>query len=260
MINSKRQERIQKIMRVIEDQGNASTIFLAKSLNVSESSIRRDIGYLVSSGKFGNVKRVYGGVVLDNDSEGHELMFELKLALNRELKTAIAKRASEFIADGDHIMIDSGTTCLCLAERLFEKEGLCVITLDIKIAEELGKHSNIESNIIGGVVRPGYYTVGGIRALDNLERFSASKVFMSVDAIDIEHGITNSSEFEVGVKQRLIQMAKHVYILADSTKIGTHTLYRVAPFTSVHTIITDRHLDEDKAQAIRSKNIELILV
>jgi len=60
MINSKRQERIQKIMRVIEDQGNASTIFLAKSLNVSESSIRRDIGYLVSSGKYNHLFDGYG--------------------------------------------------------------------------------------------------------------------------------------------------------------------------------------------------------
>jgi DeoR/GlpR family transcriptional regulator of sugar metabolism len=88
---------------------------------------------------------------------------------------------------------------------------------------------------VGGIVRPGYYTVGGIRALENLESFSASKVFMSVDAIDIEHGITNASEFEVGVKQKLIQMAKHVYLLTDYTKIDTHNLYRVAPITSVQT-------------------------
>ena len=134
-----------------------------------------------------------------------------------------------------------------------------MITLDIRVAEELGKHSNIESNIIGGVVRPGYYTVGGIRALENLDSFSASKVFMSVDGIDIEHGITNASEFEVGVKRRIIQMASHVYVLADHEKIGTHALYRVAPISSVQTIITDQQIAPDKAAAIREMNIELIL-
>jgi len=259
MINTKRHDRIEEIMRIAHEQGNASTIFLAKSLGVSESSIRRDINYIVSSEKFRNVKRVYGGMVLEDETEGHELMFELKLALNHELKTKIAREASRFIDDGDHIVIDSGTTCLCLAEHLHDKGKLRVITLDIRVAEELGKHSNIESNIIGGVVRPGYYTVGGIRALENLDSFSASKVFMSVDGIDIEHGITNASEFEVGVKRRIIQMASHVYVLADHEKIGTHALYRVAPLSSVQTIITDKQIAPDKAAAIRELNIELIL-
>jgi DeoR/GlpR family transcriptional regulator of sugar metabolism len=257
----KRVERIKKIMQVIEEEGNASTVFLAKSFNVSESSIRRDINFMVATGKYGHLKRVYGGVLVeDNASDGHEYMFELKLALHHDLKTAIAKEASRFIENGDHIIIDSGTTCLCLAENIQTKEGLCVMTLDVKIAEELGKHSNIESNIIGGIVRPGFYTVGGIRALENLESFSASKVFMSVDAIDIEHGITNASEFEVGVKRKLIQMAKHVYVLTDYTKIDTHNLYRVAPITSVQTIITNKQLQPHLAQSITEKGIELIMV
>lgn len=259
MLNAKRQERIQEIMRIVGEQGNASTIYLAKSLDVSESSIRRDINFIVSSEKFRNARRVYGGIVLEDDSEGHELMFELKLALNHDLKASIAAAAAGFIEDGDHIIIDSGTTCLCLAGRLHDKGQLQVITLDIKIAEELGKHSNIESNIIGGVVRPGYYTVGGIRALENLDSFSAGKVFMSVDAIDIEHGIANATEFEVGVKRRLLQMASHVYVLADHEKIARHALYRVAPISSVHTIITDSQLEPEKAAAIRALNIELVL-
>ena len=155
MLNAKRQGRIEQIMRIAGEQGNASTIYLAKSLGVSESSIRRDINYIVSSERFRNVKRVYGGMLLEEDAAGRELMFELKLALNHELKASIAAAAARFIEDGDHIIIDSGTTCLCLAERLHDKGQLQVITLDIKIAEELGKHSNIESNIIGGVVMVG---------------------------------------------------------------------------------------------------------
>ena len=260
MINTKRSERIKNILLLLDKQGNASTIFLAKSLNISESSIRRDINYMVSTGKYRNLKRVYGGVLIEGRSEDHEYMFELKLAFNRELKNSIAKEAARLIENGDNIIIDSGTTCLCLAENIHDKDGLGIITLDIKIAEELGKHSKIESNIIGGVVRPGYYTVGGIRALHNLESFSPSKVFMSVDAFDIEYGITNASEFEVGVKQKLLQMDAHIYILADFTKINTHTLYRVAPSSSVNTIITNKQLDMHLAEQIRQKGIELIFV
>lgn len=260
MISTKRNERIKKIIKILDDQGNASTIFLAKSFDVSESSIRRDINHMISSGKYGNLKRVYGGVIVEDNSEGHEYMFELKLSLNKEYKKAIAREASRFINKGDHIIIDSGTTCLYLAEMLYDKENVYVITLDIKIAEELGKHSNIESNIIGGVIRPGYYTVGGIRALENLDIFTPNKVFMSVDAIDIEHGITNASEFEVGVKRKLLQMSDQVFIIADYTKLNTNNLYRVASISAVKKIITNKELDYSIAEHIRKIGIELILV
>lgn len=253
-------ERIREITRIVESEGNASTTFLAKTLDVSEASIRRDINYLCSE-KHINIKRVHGGVVLqDRKVEGLEYMFEVKLALNRNLKIRIAREASKYIENGDHIIIDSGTTCYYLAQRLHDKKGLCVMTLDIQVAQELGKYGNIESNIIGGLIRPGYYTVGGIRALENLDQFSASKVFISLDAIDVEHGITNASEFEVGVKQKLIKMGKQIFFMADYTKFNTHTLYRIADISAVGTIITNNELDEQYADLIRSKGVKVVTV
>jgi len=256
----KRLDRITRIMELLEEQGNASSVYLSKVLDISESSVRRDINYMVTLPKYKDVKRFHGGVVLDRGMVGLEYMFELKLDLNRGLKQAVARKASNLIGDGDSIIIDSGTTCLYLAQYLHDRKKLRVVTTDIKVAEELGKHGDIESNIIGGIIRPGYYTVGGIVALDNLGRFSAEKVFMSVDAIGVEHGITNASEFEVGIKQRLIQMGIHVYILADSTKFNTHTLYKVAGITEVDTIIANRSLDESLANRIRDCGVELLLV
>ncbi len=256
----KRLERIARIMELLEEQGNASTVYLSKALDISESSVRRDINCMVTLPKYSDVSRVHGGVVLDRGMVGLEYMFELKLDLNRGFKQAVAREASKLIHDGESIIIDSGTTCLYLAQYLHERKGLRVVTTDVKIAEELGKYGDIESNIIGGIIRPGYYTVGGIVALDNLNRFSADKVFMSVDAIDTDHGITNASEFEVGIKQRLIQMGKHVYILADRTKFDTHTLYKVAGITEVGTIVTNRELDESLADRIRECGVELLLV
>jgi DeoR/GlpR family transcriptional regulator of sugar metabolism len=247
-------------MDLLKEKGNVSTVFLAKTFNVSESSIRRDINYMTSLRRYQNIKRVHGGIILDLSEDGLEYMFEVKLGLNHNLKQTIAKKACEFIEEGDDIIIDSGTTCLCLAQCLNSKEGIRVIALDLKIAEELGKYGNIESTIVGGLIRPGYYTVGGNMALENLSQFRADKVFMSVDAIDIEHGITNASEFEVGVKKRIIQSARQVYILADHTKFYKHTLYKIADITVAHTIITNNHLDESYAERIREKEIELVLV
>ena len=256
----KRFERFDKIMELLEEQGNASTDFLSKALGISESSVRRSINHMVRLPKYHDVTRVHGGVVLDRRIAGLEYMFELKLNLHRGLKASVAREAGRFIYDGDNIIIDSGTTCLYLAQCLHEKNNLRVVTTDIKIAAELGKHGDIETNIIGGLIRPGYYTVGGFVALENLDRFNAEKVFMSVDALDVELGITNASEFEVGIKQRLIQMGKYVYVLADRTKFDSHTLYKVADITEVDTIITNKDLSEPAAEKIRAMGVELLLV
>ena len=256
----KRLDRIVRIMELLEGKGNASTAYLSKSLGISESSVRRDINHMVTLPKYPDVKRVHGGVVLERSLEGLEYMFELKLDRNRRFKQSVAAEAGKLIHDGDSIIIDSGTTCLYLAQLLHERNNLKVVTTDVKIAEELGKNGNIESNIIGGVVRPGYYTLGGIVALENLDRFIGGVVFMSVDAIDSEYGITNASEFEVGVKQRLIRMGKQVYVLADYTKFDTHSLYKVADIAEVDMIISNESLSESTAEQIRDRGVELVLV
>jgi DeoR/GlpR family transcriptional regulator of sugar metabolism len=186
-------------------------------------------------------------------------MFELKLELHRDLKEAVARAASQFVEDGDSIILDSGTTCLYLARRLLAKKRLRILTTDIKIAAELARNGDIETNILGGVVRPGFYTVGGVSALENLNRFAADKVFLSVDAIDMELGITNASEFEVGIKQRLLQRGKRIYILADVTKFNTHTLHRVGDFVRINTVITNHDLDPRFVQYLRDQGIEVVL-
>jgi DeoR/GlpR family transcriptional regulator of sugar metabolism len=215
---------------------------------------------MISLDEFKNIERVHGGLVLNRYRNDLEYMFELKLDLNKNLKQAVARAATSFIDDKDNIIIDSGTTCLYFAQALHNKKGLRVITTDVRIAEELAKYSDIESNIIGGIVRPGYYTVGGINALENLDRFSVEKVFMSVDAIDIDHGITNTTEFEVGVKRKIINSAKQVYVLTDHTKFGKHMLYRVSGLLEITTLITNKDLDPGTCNKFREVGVDLLLV
>lgn len=254
-----RLDRIQRIMDLLEERGNVSTAFLAGTFNVSESSVRRDINHMTTLRICKNVQRVHGGIILDRAAKRGEYMFELKLELQRELKVSIARKAIEFVHDGDSIIIDSGSTCLYFAQLLHNKRMLKVITTDVMIAQELGKHDNIESSIIGGIIRPGYYTLGGTAAVENIDRFRADKVFLSADAVDLDHGITNASDFEVGVKRRILQAGNKVYVVADHTKFNKQTLYKVAELSEEYTIITDKELDPVLASTIRDRGIELHL-
>jgi len=254
----KRLDRINRIMELLRERGNATTEFLAVSLGISESSVRRDIAYLARIPQYEGVRRVHGGLVYGKKPV--EYMFELKMSVNRGLKLDLARKAAEYISDGDSITIDSGTTCYLLAQCLHERRGLRVVATDLKVAEALGLNNAIETNIISGVVRPGYYTVGGASAVEAVDRFCTEKVFMSVDSISVRQGITNASEFEVGVKRRLLQRGGRVYLLVDATKFGQNSFHRVADLAQHMVVITNRSLESAIAEDIREAGIELILV
>ncbi len=255
-----RSSRIKKIWDILKEQGNASTKYLANILDVSESTVRRDIDFMTDLDLDDGLQRVHGGVILVKHKLGNEYMFELKQKLNVEQKKAIAKKCLEYIEDGDSIVLDSGTTCLHVARELHNRSGVRVLTVDIKIAEELAKYSTIESTVIGGQIRPGYYTIGGIIALSTLDQFNVEKVIMSVDAIDIDRGITNASEFEVGIKKKIIEIGQKVIIIADHTKFNKLALHKVADLRDIDVIITSRELDSEYADKLRETGAEIVLV
>ncbi len=252
-----KRERFQKIMNILSQKGNASTTYLASLLGVSESTIRRDLNEIAKTNEM--VERVHGGLMLKSDKVGTELMFDLKLDKNIDQKRKIAKKALEFVEDGDSIILDSGSTCFQISKLLYQKKGLRVITADVKIAEELGKFAEVETIIIGGIVRPGYYSIGGELALEVLSKFSVEKAFLGIDAIDIKKGITNASMFEVGIKKDIIRNAKQVIAVCDHTKFGKVALAKVADLKDLDIIITDSGIDESFIEAIENRGIKLIL-
>ena len=252
----KKTERLQRIMSILNQKGNASTTYLSSLLGVSESTIRRDLNEIAKANEL--IERVHGGVVLKSNKVGLELMFDLKLDKNIEEKKKIAKKALEFVEDGDSIILDSGTTCFQIAKLLHHKKGLRVITCDVKVSEELGRFGEIETIIIGGIIRPGYYSIGGDLALEIIDKFHVEKAFLGIDAISVEEGITNASMFEVGIKKKIIENAKVVIGVCDHTKFGKVALAQIASIKDIDFIITDSGLDENLVEEFEEAGVNLI--
>jgi DeoR/GlpR family transcriptional regulator of sugar metabolism len=258
----KQRERLNLIMQILDEKQNASTKYLCKALGISESTVRRDIEFLASIRE--EVEKVHGGVVLSGAGNGAarnpEYMFDLKLNLNNELKKRIAKAVVGLLEDNDSILLDSGTTCLQIATELHRKRKLRIACVDLPIAMELAKHDHIESIIIGGLIRPGYYTIGDSLAIEMLQHFSIEKLVMSADAIDFQIGITNFSVFEVGVKRQILKSTRTAILAADYTKFGTSAFHKVANLAQFSTIVTNTELEQRYVDQIREAGIELLLV
>lgn len=248
-------ERIQRIIEILLSEGNASTEFLANALGVSESTIRRDLVDLTSDNSL-PIKRVRGGVVYSLEKMSFEPMFELKVSKMISEKKEIAKIACDLVENGDTLFLDSGTTIYYFAKLLGSKRGIKVVAVDIKVAEELSKYPNVKTILACGEVRPGYYTIGGTQTINFLEAFRADKAFISTDAWNLE-GIFNSSDFEVEVKRKMIELSKQHYLLADHTKFGKTAFIKVANIDVFNAIITSKPLPKDAIQKLKEIGISV---
>lgn len=250
-------ERIRQIQHLLKEKTKASIKELCRAFEASEATIRRDINQLTTIDPC--VKRLHGGVIWENPSGNLEYKFELKLHVNQHLKRRIASALLECVGDEESILLDSGTTTLCFAELLHKKEGLRVVSLDIKISEELAKYEKIESIVIGGAVRPGFYSIGETFAEEMLGHINVDKAVMSADAVHIEKGVTNYSLFEVGVKRRILETSDYPILAADHTKFGSVSLYKVADLKKFRLIVTTKELEARYVDAIKDLGIPLLL-
>ena len=184
-------------------------------------------------------------------------MFNIKLSRLMEEKKKIAKLAATLVEDGDTVILDSGTTAYYLASELVKKKGLKIITTDIKIAEKLGRYPTVQTIIIGGEVRAGYFSIGGEMANRYLSEFRADKGFLATDGWDL-NGTYNSSMFEVGIKRSIIESSKKTYLITDYTKYGKVALIKVVDIEKFGAIILDEPLSEDILKSLEEKKIKII--
>lgn len=249
-------ERIQRIFEILSTEGNASTKYLAEALSVSEATIRRDLNDLSLEGSM-PIKRVRGGVVYSIEKLGFEPMFDLKVLKMVEAKKKIAKIALNLVEDGDTLFLDSGTTIYYFAKLLGSKKGLKVVTVDVKVAEQLAKHPNVKTVLACGEVRPGYYSLGGTETVMFLSEFRADKAFISTDAWNIE-GTFNSSNFEVEIKRKMIELSKTKYLLADHTKYDKDAFIKVTNISVFKAIITDLPLPTGAVDNLKRMGVSVL--
>lgn len=240
-MNPQRPDRIQQMLHYLWQHRQLSTRQAIELFGYAEATVRRDFEYIAS--RYPGMVRRHGRLDFDDSRADKEYVFDVKRTLQSAAKGEIATLARGMIQDGDCFFLDSGSTCLALANRLTDA-SVKVICTDVKIANQLGCFPQVESYIIGGLIRPGYFTVGESLALEMINAFSVERAFISCDALSLETGITNATMFEVGVKNRIIRRAREVVLMADHTKFDRVEPHAVATLSCIKTIISDSALPD----------------
>ena len=249
-------ERRTKILELLEKNGQVAVIDLSRRFKTSEVTIRNDLKALHDRGL---VRRAHGGAV-KVATVSMDPSLKIKAEIHADEKRRIGAAAAALVRDGDSIILDSGTTTQQIARQIKTRKDLKVITNGLNIAMELFGAKDIQLIFLGGVIRQNSLSAVGHFAEDILAQLSADKLFLAVDACDVEFGLSTPNVEESQVNQAMARIAKETILVADSSKFGKRSLSRIVPLSDIDVIITDRGLAAEMQTELRSHDLKLVLV
>ena len=251
-------ERRQSILNALHLHGRVQVDSLARSLNTSEVTIRKDLSALEQAG---NLIRRYGGAIsASNTAVDHTLTVAspgppLKVSVR---KKEIGRYAAQQVKNHSRILIDFGTTTTAMIPHLNTREGLVVMTNSMRTAQEILSLEPAPTLLMtGGTWDPHSESFQGQVAENVLRSYDFDQLFIGADGIDVERGTTTFNEL-VGLSQVMAESAREVIVLVESEKIGRKIPNLELPWQQVTTLITDSNLALDARQAIEACGVQLI--
>ena len=250
-----KEQRHEMIMEELIKHGSVLVADLVRRLDVSAVTVRKDLTELEKTDK---LYRSHGKAVLVNPYINNRSVNE-KEKLATDQKHAIGREAARLITRNDSICIASGTTVHALARNIVPIHKLTVVSASLPVSNILSAHENIDIIQLGGMLRHSSLSVVGEYAMRILEQCSFSKLYLGVDGIDIEYGITTTDLREANLNQKMMAAAQKTIVLADSSKFGRRGFAKIADIDAVDAIITDAGVSPQVVKRIEELGIELII-
>lgn len=226
------------IVELLGDRPAMRTVDVARNLNVSMATARRDCIALENKGI---IERSWGGIQLVTSVDDH---FGDVMNHHTQAKAAIARKATELIHDGDTIIMDIGTTVHHLS-GLLTGRSITVLTASLPVFETLRTAPDVTVVVLGGVWSERYQCFDGQFVADALTRHQADLAFLGCSGVSANGRVRDTSRSQAYIKQAIIAAASRSYLLVDSEKfpgVGAHS-----PFTleEVSGVITTGPLPPD---------------
>lgn len=234
-------ERYQAILNHMRTSEVARVKELADELNVSEVTIRKDLTFLEGEKL---ITKVHGGAVLTKQEDMTKQSPALP-ADDKSLAAGIESRLAQYlythhIENGDTIFLASGQTCSAVANYVRAEDNISIITNNVDAIPILkGKCKTLI--LIGGEVCYHedhiFTTTNNIN--DYITRYNISKAITSSSSIDMEAGISVSTEASLHVFSAVIQAAKEWFLIVKDDKFDHVSPYKVSDIIGPDYIFTD---------------------
>ena len=241
-------ERHARILDAVRLARVVSTEELARQLDVSAETVRRDLVVLESAGR---LTRVHGGaVIVGADVTGEETAFSERSVERRPAKEAIGRAAAGLVRPGQTIVIDVGTTALEVARALPGTFRGVVATCSLLVAAELAGRTGVELLVSGGRVRAGDLACSNHQAQAFFADLHADLAFLGSGGVDVEDGLSDYHLDEVATRRVMIANTTRSFALADTSKIGRTAPHRVCALADLAGVVAEKALPAAVRKAV----------
>ena len=248
-------ERHQYILSVLKRDGFIRVADVARDLDVTTVTVRKDFKQLE---ELGLLYRTHGSACSVNPHVADRNV-SAKEKLNKQQKQAIGQAAVKLIDADDSIMIASGSTIYAFAEKIGAGQGaLNVVTSSLKVSLILNGLENVNVIQLGGVIHKKSLSVRGL-SLSEFDRFSCSKLFIGVDGLDAEYGVTTSNLEEAELTRQMMSVCSKTIVLADSSKFSHRGFGKICNLDQIQTVVTDSGCSESMIKLMEEQGIHVVI-
>jgi DeoR/GlpR family transcriptional regulator of sugar metabolism len=247
------EERRQRVLDLVSQRGFVALDDLAEAIQVSVSTIRRDLDYWHQQGA---LRRTHGGAMYVGDGAAFPALDERSASQLEEKKT-IAKAAAARVQDGDAILLDGGTTTLEVA-RMLVGRSLQVVTNSLPIATLFASSRETDLVILGGYVYPKTGVALGPFTVRMMEDLHVQQTILSVGGITAK-GLFNSNLLLVETERQMMRCADEVVVVADHTKVGRQALAFLCEPGAIDTLIVDNQLTPAQRELLEQTGARLLV-
>ena len=250
------EERHNKILELLRQDGKVSVELLSEAFNVSAPTVRADLTALESRRL---LRRTHGGAI-PVETTLYEPPFGVREQAQRDEKRRIARAAAARIRDNETILLDAGTTISEMTRFLSDRRGLTVVTNSIPTAYELAEIHDAHVVLIGGTVHLERRATLGPLAIDFLRDMRVDRAFLGVNGVSERSGWTVVDFDAAQVKRAMIARAREVVVVADNSKLGEATFASIGPLSAAHVLITDAPVENETLRsALESAGVEIVV-
>jgi DeoR family glycerol-3-phosphate regulon repressor len=248
-------DRQTEIVNIIRQRNRVAVDELARILNISKETIRRDLTEL---SRIGKVQKFHGGASMPMmTGEGP---FRDRMSDNAPAKASIAAEAVKLISPGETILIDTGSTTVYFAEQLAETSNLTVVTNSAEIARMISlAQTQSKTFLLGGEFNADNRQTVGSMAVSQIRSFRAHHAVLTIGALDLRTGVMDFDIEEAQVARAMIEQAESITILADSSKIGRIASFEVCNLERITNLVCDQTLTPNYQDALIEAGVNVYI-
>ena len=253
-------ERLERLKNLLIKSNGIGIKELAKILDVTEMTVRRDLKSILETGDAVIVRgvAVYRPKAVSVEAQVYSIEDQKKVM--EEEKERIGKKAAELLVVGDVVFLDVGTTVEKLVLSMEDNMQITAMCFAANTLFQLQK-KNISQIIMGG----GYYhpssTVFESEAIiPIMNGLRATKAFIAPAAVDMDLGLTCSVPYDKTIKELEIKNSQKVIALITSNKFGKVKSTQFGTWNDVDVVITDKGIPKEWVDFLKDREIELFIV